>query len=111
MRFKKYDIILVNFPFSNLKESKIRPALVVMPLEGENTILCQITTKKRNMQKYEIFLRKKSCEGNIRFNSYIYIYMIFTLHESLIVNKIGTIKDEEVKKEIDSKIKQLFEMD
>ena len=108
MRFRKYDIILVNFPFSDLKASKVRPALVIKPLEGENTLLCQITTKKRNISKYEIILNKKSCEGDIRFDSNIYIDMIFTLHESLIVNKIGYVKDEKVKDQIDSKIKDLF---
>ena len=60
MKFKKYDIILVDFPFSDLKTSKIRPALVIKPLEGENTILCQITTKKRGILNYEVFLSKKS---------------------------------------------------
>ena len=108
MKFKKYDIILVNFPFSDLKTSKIRPALVIKPLEGENTILCQITTKKRGILNYEVFLSKKSCGGNIRFDSNIYLDMIFTLHESLVVNKIGCVKDEFVKKEIETKIRELF---
>ena len=108
MKFRKYDIILVKFPFSNLQESKLRPALVIKPLEGENTILCQITTKKRGIAKYEIALNKKSCEGNIKFDSNVYVDMVFTLHESLVVSKIGSIKDEKVKSEIDSKIKGLF---
>ncbi len=103
MKFRKYDIILVNFPFSNLQKSKLRPALVIKPLEGENTILCQITTKKRGISKYEITLNRKSCEGNIKFDSNIYVDMIFTLHESLAVSKIGGIKDEKVKSEIDSR--------
>ncbi len=108
MNFKKYDIILVNFPFSDLKTSKIRPALVVKPLEGENTILCQITTKKRGINKYEVALNRKSCEGNIKFDSNIYLDMIFTLHESLIVNKIGHVKDESIRNEIETKIKEIF---
>lgn len=108
MKFKKFDILLVNFPFSNLKLKKIRPAIVIKQLEGENTILCQITTKKRGISKYGVVLNKKSCEGNIRFDSNIYLDMIFTLHESLVVNKIGSVKDEDVKKEIEEKIKKIF---
>lgn len=108
MKFKKHDIVLVNFPFSNLQESKVRPALVVKPLEGENTILCQITTQKRGISKYEIILNKKSCKGNIKFDSNIYVDMIFTLHESLIVNSIGNIKDEKVNIEVDQKLRDLF---
>lgn len=108
MKLRKYDIILVNFPFSNMKQSKLRPALVIKSLEGKNTILCQITTKKRNVSKYEIILNRKSCEGDIRFDSNIYVDMIFTLYESLIVNKLGYIKDEKIKDQINSKIKDLF---
>jgi len=108
MKFKKHDIILVNFPFSNLQKSKLRPSLVIKPLEGKNTILCQITTRKRGISKYEISLNRKSCEGDIRFDSQVYIDMIFTLHESLVARKIGSIKDEKVRNEIDSKIKDLF---
>jgi len=108
MKFKKYDILLVNFPFSDFKNKKIRPALIIKALEGENTILCQITTKKRGISKYEVQLNKRSCKGNIKFDSNIYLDMVFTLHESLIVNKIGYIKDESVKKEIEAKIKDIF---
>lgn len=108
MNFKKYEIILVKFPFSNLKISKLRPALVVKPLEGENIILCQITTKKRDISKYEVFLNRKSCNGKIRFDSNIYLDMLFTLHKSLIVKKIGSIKDKKVIEEISEKIKLIF---
>ena len=105
MTFKKFDIVLVNFPFSDLKDSKIRPALVVKPLEGENTILCQITTKKRGIDRYEVKLFRKNCDGNIRFDSNIYLDMIFTLHESLVISKIGSVKDKDVKRELEEKIK------
>ena len=36
--------------------------------------------------------------------------MIFTLHESLILKKIGNIKDEKVAKEINEKISWMFDM-
>ena len=59
MNLKKFEIALVNFPFSDLTRTKKRPALVIKSLEGENTIFCQITTKRRNVQKYEIILKGK----------------------------------------------------
>ena len=108
MRFEKNDIILVNFPFSDLKDSKIRPALVVLPLGGKNTILCQITTKKRGISKYEVALNRKDCNGNIKFDSNIYLDMLFTLHESLVVSKIGYIKENKVKAEVSNKLKAMF---
>jgi len=109
MIFNKFDIVLVNFPFSNLKKVKKRPALVINSLEGENIILCQITTKRRNIQKYEILLSKVSCEGDIRFDSFIYTDMIFTLHKNLIYRKIGKIKNKETQEKINQKIKLIFQ--
>jgi mRNA interferase MazF len=108
MKFKKFDIVLVNFPFTDLTKMKKRPALFIKTLEGENNILCQITTKRRNIQKDEVSLKKEQCNGNIRFNSYIYTDMIFTLHQKLTYNNIGEIIDSTIKDSISSKIKNLF---
>jgi mRNA interferase MazF len=108
MTLEKFDIVLVDFPFSDLTQTKKRPALVIKSLEGENVILCQITTKRRNIQKYEIALPKESCEGDIRFNSFVYLDMIFTLHKSLIHRKIGKINSLKPKEAINQKIKLVF---
>ena len=108
MKYKKFDIILVTFPFTDLREKKNRPAVIVKSLEGKNNILCQISTMKRPFQKYSIKLPRKTTRGNIKFDSYIYLDMIFTLHESLHLKKIGNIKDNHVKKEIDIKLLEMF---
>lgn len=108
MNLKKFDIILVNFPFSNLQQIKLRPALVIKNIEGDNIILCQITTKKRGIDKYEVRINKEDCSGNIRFNSNIYLDMVFTLHKSLIEKKLGNIKSDYVKKNINEKINEIF---
>ncbi len=108
MNFQKFEIVLVDFPFTDLSITKKRPALVIKPLEGNNTILCQITTKRRVIQKYEVYLPKGGCKGDVRFNSYIYLDMIFTLHKNLIYGKIGEISDLGVKEKINNKLKDIF---
>ena len=108
MNLKKFDIALVNFPFSNLAKTKKRPALVINSLEGDNTIFCQITTKRRNIQKYEITLKKEDCVGDIRFDSFIYLDMVFTLHKSLIHRKIGEVRNNKIKELINQKLKTTF---
>ncbi|HEV2846007.1 MAG TPA: type II toxin-antitoxin system PemK/MazF family toxin, partial [Thermoanaerobaculia bacterium] len=44
--FVKGDVVVVPFPFSNLAEAKRRPALVLKPLDGDDLILCQITSQQ-----------------------------------------------------------------
>lgn len=42
----KGDVVVVPFPFSDLTQAKRRPALVVAQLEGDDLILCQITSQQ-----------------------------------------------------------------
>lgn len=44
-KFVKGDVVVVPFPFSDLSQSKRRPALVVATIDGDDSILCQITSK------------------------------------------------------------------
>lgn len=44
-RFVKGDVVVVPFPFSDLSQAKRRPALVLAELEGDDRILCQITSQ------------------------------------------------------------------
>ena len=51
----KGDVVVVPFPFSDLTQAKRRPALVLSVLEGDDLILCQITSqtiKKTNTLFY-----------------------------------------------------------
>ncbi|MFT4310760.1 MAG: type II toxin-antitoxin system PemK/MazF family toxin [Candidatus Woesearchaeota archaeon] len=105
---QKYDIILVNFPFSDLSQTKLRPALVVAQNKGDNCVLCQITTKHRNINDFELTLLQKDTIGNITFDSNIYVDMIFTLHKHLIVKHIGRVKSLLVKKNVSEKLTLLF---
>jgi len=44
----KGDVVVIPFPFSDLSKSKKRPALVVANLQGDDLILCKITSKSVN---------------------------------------------------------------
>ncbi|GBE05328.1 pemK-like protein [bacterium BMS3Abin10] len=44
-KFVKGDVVVVPFPFSDLTQAKRRPALVISKLEGDDLILCQITSQ------------------------------------------------------------------
>ena len=92
-----------------MSKSKKRPAVVVKNLEGQNIIVCQMTTRKHALAKYEVSLKREHCNGDIRFDSFVYLDLIVTLHRSLITKKVGVVKDEKVKKEISEKLATLFD--
>ncbi len=96
-KFVKGDVLVVPFPFSDLSDSKKRPALVVATLGGDDIILCQITSKNRN-DTYSIPCtdRDYMC-GRLRVDSCIRPNRIFTADMSLILYRAGRVKPEKMK--------------
>lgn len=103
------EIYLVNFPFSDISTTKKRPALLIAKLSGDNNIFLQISTKSRTFTKFSINLLKSDCIGEIRFDSFIYCDMIFSLHNSLIIRKIGNVNENKII-EVKDKLKVLFNL-
>lgn len=96
-RFVKGDVVVTPFPFSDLKSSIKRPALIVANLKGDDIILCQITSKV-HPDPYQILLNKKDfSEGCLNINSFIKPSILFTLRESIILYKIGKVNKKKIK--------------
>lgn len=78
MRFVKGDVIVVPFPFSDLTQAKRRPALVLAELEGDDKILCQITSRHIR-DRYAVELDDNDFEaGDLRQKSNIRPNRLFT---------------------------------
>ena len=60
-RFVKGDVVVVPFPFSDLSNAKRRPAMIAAELEGEDLILCQITSQ-RIRDRFAIFIGDEDFE-------------------------------------------------
>ncbi len=88
------DIVFVRFPFSDLSQYKLRPALVLAKLEKNDCILCQITSKNYHNEN-AIVLQQDSFEsGNLIKISYIKPSKLFTANRSIIEKNIAHIKLE-----------------
>ncbi len=44
-KFMKGDVVVLPFPFSDLTSSKKRPAVVVASLNGDDILVCQVTSR------------------------------------------------------------------
>ena len=106
--FVKGDIIVISFPFSDLSSSKRRPALVLARLQGDDLILCQITSESR-LDSYAIRLESSDfSKGKLNVVSMIRPNKLITIDKSLIQYKIGALKHEKLKEVIKRLIK-IFE--
>jgi mRNA interferase MazF len=90
--FVKGDVVIVNFPFTDLKGFSKRPALVLANLRGADTILCQITTQESRYDEYALELNSEQfSQGELLHSSYIRINKLFTASKNIILKKVGRI--------------------
>jgi mRNA interferase MazF len=90
----KGDVVIVPFPFSDLSQAKRRPAVVLATLEGDDLILCQVTSRAIS-DAHAIPLASTDFEtGTLKLDSNIRPNRIFTADKGIIVYKAGHLKDK-----------------
>lgn len=100
-KFVKGDVVVVPFPFSDLTQSKRRPALVISKLEGDDLILCQITSQSIK-DSYAISLNDKDFEtGSLKQTSNVRPNRIFTADSHIVLYKVGNLKIEKLNEVIE----------
>ena len=107
VEYEKGDVVVFEFPFSDLSETKKRPSLVVATLKGEYVILCQITSQARSDPDIIELKEKDFQSGNIKRDSYVRPAVLFTIHKSRVEYKAGRIKKEKIK-EVENKLCEIF---
>jgi mRNA interferase MazF len=90
------SVILIPFPFSDLSQSKIRPALVLADAERGDWILCQITSKPYADRRAVQLDRADFVSGGLELTSYVRPGKIFTANETLMIEKVGQLRAEKV---------------
>ena len=91
-KFVKGEVVVVPFPFSDLSSTKRRPALVIAALEGDDVILCQITSKSVS-DNYSIPLSLSDFKsGTITQDSNIRPNRLFTADSNIILYQAGELK-------------------
>ncbi|MEK6833724.1 MAG: type II toxin-antitoxin system PemK/MazF family toxin [Nanoarchaeota archaeon] len=99
--FVKGDVIVIDFPFSSLKESKRRPVLIIKIPKGGDVIVNQITCSSYE-KSVEIKIEDKDFnQGSLKRESFVRIDKIGSIEKSLIKYKIGSLKPEKFKEIID----------
>jgi len=95
-KFIKGDVVVIPFPFSDLSQSKRRPALVIAALEGNDVILCQITSKTIK-DTYAISIDDMDfTSGSLRQPGNIRPNRLFTADSHLILYQAGSIRKEKL---------------
>lgn len=87
------QVVLANFPFSNLEGVKLRPCLVIGIAEFNDVALCQITSKRYQSRRAVALTNNDFKEGSIVTNSFIRPDKIATLDKSMVRRTLGNVSD------------------
>jgi mRNA interferase MazF len=92
--FSRTSIVLVNFPFTDLSDTRLRPALVLAKATDADYILCQITSNSQIDSKAIEINNADFTQGSLRQTSFARPNKIFTGHQSLITRRVGILSEE-----------------
>ncbi len=97
MSFKKGDIVLAPFPFTNLTQAKSRPAVVLWAsATGSNDVtICFISSQNITNLKPEEFLIEDSdvnfAATGLKVSSKVIVSRIVTIDRNLITRRLGKL--------------------
>ncbi len=108
MSYSFGDIVIIAFPYTNMNNTVMRPAMVVVDTGDEDIIVARITSQKRD-KATEVEVHNWRNKG-LLMPSYVRMSKIATLNRKDIRKKISRLDEEDIKraKEI---LKRLFELE
>ena len=95
-------VVLVRFPFSDLSDTKLRPAVVLADAGRGDWILSQVTSKPYGDARAIQLEDASFAAGSLRITSYARPGKLFTASRGLIVGRVGKLKPDALRKVIDS---------
>jgi len=98
----------VPFPFSDLSQAKLRPAVVLANAGRGDWILCQVTSKPYGDARAIMLVDAGFATGSLRVTSYARPGKLFTANRSLMVAQVGNLKAEPFKQIIEAVVGILY---
>jgi mRNA interferase MazF len=95
-------VVLVRFPFSDLSQTKLRPAVVLADAGRGDWVLCQVTSKPYGDSRAIKLEDTSFAAGSLRVESYARPGKLFTANRDLIVSEVATLKSQSLKQVVDA---------
>jgi mRNA interferase MazF len=102
-------VVLVPFPFSDLSQSKLRPAVVLANAGKGDFVLCQITSKAYADERAVELNDASFSKGSLRVVSYVRPAKLFTANHGLLVSHVGELTKDSLKRIVDAVVELLRE--
>jgi len=96
------EVVLVRFPFSDLSQSKLRPAVCLADAGRGDWLLCQITSNAYGDSRAIPLDDPDFVSGTLKVASYARPAKLFTAHERLIAKSVGKLRDDTLRRVVDA---------
>lgn len=93
---KKGDVVLINFPFSDLTGSKLRPALILIAAKLDVTV-CFLSTQLVQQSEFDIYINPSPKNG-LKKTSLVKIGKFATLDKNLVLGRIGHLEKDDLQR-------------
>ena len=90
-------VVLLPFPFSDLSQAKLRPAVVLADAGRGDWILCQLTSNPYGDPRAIELVDANFASGTLRVASYARPGKLFTANRDLMVTQVGNLKPDALK--------------
>jgi mRNA interferase MazF len=112
-RFHQGDVVLINFPFTDLSGSKLRPALIVGRVTSDDLILAFITSRGTGASSpAECLIAPPDPDfrrTGLKVLSMVRLDKLATLHRRLVRRRLGTI-GVGMRRRIDASLQYVFDL-
>jgi len=103
-KFVRGDIVIIPFPFTDLSGSKKRPAFAVADLNGDDIIVCQITSKSKFDPLALPLGIHDFVSGSLPVDSFIRPNKIFTADKNIILSVAGHTGEDKIREVLNAVI-------
>ena len=96
------QVVLVPFPFSDLSQAKLRPAVVLADAGFGDWILCQVTSNPYGDRGTIGLTNSSFATGSLRVASYARPGKVLTASRELMVSQVGSLKAGSLRQIVDA---------
>ncbi len=103
MHYKKGDVLLIHFPFTNFSQTKKRPVLVVKDENDYGDFICFQITSQKKQSDFLVITSLDYKEEYLKLTSFVKYDKCFTLNTEIVDKKLTSLNDRFLQK-----LKELF---
>jgi len=104
---RRGEVIFLRFPYTDLSQTKNRPAVVLAQLPNNDMLVCQVTSRDKNDPDAVALEANDFANGGLPKRSFALPGQLFTANTSIVTHQAGQLNDSVVNEIVDRIVRLL----